>query len=274
MQPLRVPSVGRHGPPPHQPSIRSSPLYPLNTPEDPTGPQTESPRESREPTSAIRGPRPEGARRPTGPQANSEPSHRIKPPRSQTIADLSRQRARWPKAPPQAASLPATSASPSTPRVESRAVALQTGPRPPSVPRWPSPPAAPSSGAATPAQESHEARRRPGPLGACRGIPRRFLGFLPLIHLGHIAHSRALRGPARGAGIPSHGGPNALGRAHRHRRNDRSKRSRRTSASPDGTRSASSVSSSGPWPGIRGGPISLFATGAREGASRPSFCAG
>ena len=139
VQPLRVPSVGRHGPPPHQPSIRSSQLYPLNTPEDPTGPQTESPRGSREPTSAIRGPRPEGARRPTGPQTNSDPPHRIKPPRSQTIADLSRQRARWPKAPPQDASLPATSASTGTPPVESRAAALQTGARPPSVPRWPSP---------------------------------------------------------------------------------------------------------------------------------------
>jgi hypothetical protein len=176
VQRLRVPSVGRHGSPPHRHSIRSSPLYPLNTPEDPTGPQTESPRESREPTSPIRGPRPEGARRPTGPQTNSNPPHRIKPPRSQTIADLSRQRARWPKAPPQAASLPTTSASPSTPRVESRAAALQTGTRHLRC----------HDGrhhgstairCVTPAQESHEARCRAGPLGACRGTPCGFGGF-------------------------------------------------------------------------------------------------
>ena len=139
VQPLRVPSVGRHGPPPHQPSIRSSQLYPLNTPENPTGPQTESPRGSREPTSAIRGPRPEGARRPKRPKTNSDP-----PTPNQTAAvpdhrrPLTAARAGAEGA-TQDASLPATSASTGTPPVESRAAALQAGARPPSVPRWPSP---------------------------------------------------------------------------------------------------------------------------------------
>jgi len=46
-QPLRVPSVGRQASPPHQLSLRRSPVYPLTRPESPTGPQTESPRGSR-----------------------------------------------------------------------------------------------------------------------------------------------------------------------------------------------------------------------------------
>lgn len=269
MQPLRVPSVGRHGPPPHQPSIRSSQLYPLNTPEDPTGPQTESPRGSREPTSAIRGPRPEGARRPKRPKTNSNPPT---PNHTAAVPDHHR--------PLTAARAMAEGATPG-PRASPRR-ARRRAHRPSRTARRlfrPGPvhvrcpvavtTAAPPSVAATPAQESHEARRRAGPLGACRGTPRRFAGFLPLIHLGHIAHSRTLPGSARGAGIPSHGGPSALGRAHRHRRNDRSRRSRRTSALPDGARSASSVSSSRPWPGVPGGPTSLFATGARAGTSWP-----
>jgi len=274
VQPLRVPSVGRHGPPTHQPTIRSSPLYPLNTPRTRRDRRQSLPGShgSRRPQFVGHAPKgPEG--RPNRRRTATHP-HRIKPPRSQTIADLSRQRAREPKAPPQDASLPATSASTGTPPVESRAAALQTGARAPSVPRWLPPPAAPSSGAATPPQESHEARRRAGPLGACRGTPRRFSGFLPPIHPVDLAHSRTLPGPARGAGIPSHGGPSALGRAHRHRRNDRSRRSRRTSALPDGARAASSVSCSGPWSWIRDGPTSRFATRAREGASRSSSCAG
>ena len=192
MQPLRVPSVGRHGPPPHQPSIRSSQLYPLNTPENPTGPQTESPRGSREPTSAIRGPRPEGARRPNRPQTNSDP-----PTPNQTAAVPDHRR------PLTAARAGAEGATPGREPPRDERVDGHTARREPrggSSDRGPPTfgatvavtTAAPSSGAATPAQESHEARRRAGPLGACRGTPRRFLGFLPLIHPGHIAHSRTL----------------------------------------------------------------------------------
>src|SRR5207249_12309753 len=44
---------------------------------------------------------PRRGRRPTGPKTNSSAiPHRITPPRSQTVADLSRQRAREPKASP------------------------------------------------------------------------------------------------------------------------------------------------------------------------------
>ena len=194
MQPLRVPSVGRHGPPPHQPSIRSSQLYPLNTPENPTGPQTESPRGSRGPTSAIRGPRPEGARRPTRPKTNSDP-----PTPNQTAAVPDHRR------PLTAARAGAEGATPGREPPRDERVDGHTARREPrggSSDRGPPTfgatvavtTAAPSSGAATPAQESHEARRRAGPLGACRGTPRRFAGFLPLIHPGHIAHSRTLPG--------------------------------------------------------------------------------
>ena len=117
--------------------------------------------------------------------------HRIKPPRSQTAADLSRQRAREPKAPPR---------PPASPRRARRGAHRPSRAARRLLDRGPSTfgatvavtTAAPPSVAATPAQESHEARRRVGPLGACRGSPRRFSRFLALIHPGHIAHSRTL----------------------------------------------------------------------------------
>ena len=81
----------------------------------------------------IRGPCPDGAQRPTGPKTNSGAiPHRITPPGCETVADLSRQRARAPKASP----------PPGTPAPGRQACRDSAPPRRPhrpegqSTPRW------------------------------------------------------------------------------------------------------------------------------------------
>src|SRR5207249_9607280 len=97
-QPCRVPPVGRQGLPPPQSPTRRCSLSPLTTPENPTGPQTDSARRSRGSTPVIRGPSPDGPRgrrdrRPTAAPSHTE-SHRRGPRPSPTSHGSARERRR------------------------------------------------------------------------------------------------------------------------------------------------------------------------------------
>lgn len=195
---------------------------------------------------------------PKGPKADETDDeqrtpHRIRPPPSQVTADLPRQRAREPKA-PTPHRRPASGVG--NPRL-GLIHGLRITPRAP-----------PTIGISLGVRTGGAAR------GASRNSASILLVLAP-IHPGlHRGLCEPVSGPGRvrGCGRPAH--QCARRRRSLHRMNDRSRRSRRTSASPGDTRASSPGRSSRIGPGVPDGLSSWLGTAAWAGARRRSASAG